>query len=73
MKKMERYTKVKKKAKTNNQYNQLHHLTLDTILKGDKNIKYIIHKIANRSTISQQAITRLQGTDKMVSQKNETY
>ena len=56
--------KVKKKAKIRNQYNQVPHLTRDTIRKSDKKQGNITHKRAKRSACSQKVITRLRGTEK---------
>ena len=48
--------KVRKKAKIRNRYNQVPHLTQDTIEKKDKTQENINHKRAKRSTLSQQVI-----------------
>ena len=56
--------KLKKKAKNRNQYNQVPHPTGDIIWESDKNT--MKHKRAKRPVISQQVITRLQGTDKII-------
>ena len=53
-----------KKAKIRNRYNQVPHLTRDTIWESEKN-KETTHK---RSALSQEVITRLQGTDKTAEQ-----
>ena len=52
-----------------NRNNQVPHLTRDTIWENDKNTT---HKRANRSALFQQAITRLQETDKRYKDKHET-
>ena len=59
-------SEVKKKTKIWNQYNQVPHLTRDTIWESDKTQGNIAHKIAKWSALSQQVITRLQGTDTTV-------
>ena len=53
-------TKVSKKAKVNNRYNQLPHLTQDTKWESDKNIRN--HHIEESQEVSpnQQVDTRLQ-------------
>ena len=59
------YTFKVKKAKIRNRYNQVAHLTWDTIQKSDKCTR------KNRTQESQYVITRLQGTDK-TSQQRQT-
>ena len=49
-------TKVKKKAKIRNRYNQVPHLTQDTIRESDKTQEKITHKRAKRSALSQAGI-----------------
>ena len=55
-----------KKAKTRNLYNQVPHLTQDTIWESDKNTRKHHIRESQRSALSQQVITRLQGKDKTV-------
>ena len=53
--------KVRKKAKIRNQYNQVPHLTQNTLWESDKHTQEnITYKKANRSVLSQQVTTRLQ-------------
>ena len=67
------YRKVRKKAKIRNRYKQVPHLTPDTIRESEKNTRNITYKRTKRSALSQQVITRLQGTGKTVYQrKNKT-
>ena len=48
-----------------NQYNQVPHLTRDTIWKSEKNtLENITHKRVKRSALFKQIVTSLQGTDK---------
>ena len=54
------YTKVREKAKIRNLYNQVPHLTQDTIWEEDKSTRTIPYKRANMLTLSQQLATRLQ-------------
>ena len=58
--------KVRKKANIRNRYNQVAHVTKDAMRESDKNTKNITYKRAKKSALSQQATTRLQGTDKTV-------
>ena len=66
---MSSLNKVRKNARIRNRYNQIPHLTKNTIWKSDKNyIQNVTYKKAERSALSQQVTTRLQGTDKAVSE-----
>ena len=59
--------KVKKKVMIRIPYNQIPHLTLDTIWKSDKNTRKQHTKESQEfSLLQKQAITRLQETDKTV-------
>ena len=60
-----------KKAKIRNRYNQVPHLTRDTIWESDKTQENIKHKSAKRSARAQQVITRLRGTDKTPYQRQK--
>ena len=51
--------KVKQRAKTRNQYNQVPQLTRDTIWESDKIQENTTHKRSKRSALSQQVITCL--------------
>ena len=55
------------KATFRNPYNQIPHLTQDTIWENNKKNtrKHHIQERAKRSVLSQQVITRLQGTDNL--------
>ena len=55
--------KVRMKANIRNRYNQIPHLTQDTIWERHKNTRNITFKT---SALSQQVITRLLGTDKTI-------
>ena len=59
---IENIRKVRKKAKTRNRYNQVPHLTQDTVWESDKNTGNITYKRAKRSALSQQLTTSLQET-----------
>ena len=56
--------KVRLKAKIRNRYNQIQHLTQDTIWKSDKTTRKHHTQKTKMSALSQQVTTRLQGTDK---------
>ena len=55
-----------KKGKIRSRYNEVSHLTLDNIWAGYKTQDNITHKRAKRLALSQQVITRLQGTNNTV-------
>ena len=50
--------KVRKKAKIRNRYNDIPHLTQDTIWESDKTQENITYKRAKRPALSQQVTTR---------------
>ena len=54
------YTKLRDKAKIRNVYDQIPHLSQDTILEKDKSTRTIPYKRTKMFTLSQQATTRLQ-------------
>ena len=54
------YTKVREKAKIRNVYDQVHHLSQNTIWEKDKSTRTIPYKRAEMLTLSQQVTTRLQ-------------
>ena len=56
--------KVRKKTTTRKQYNQVPHLTHNTVCESDRTHKNITQKRAKRSTFSQHVTTRLQGMTK---------
>ena len=58
-------SKVKKKAKVRNRYNQVPHKTQDTVWYGKvtKMQENITYKGAKRSALSKQVTTRLQEID----------
>ena len=60
---------VRKKTKIRNRYNQVPHLTPDTVWESDKTQENITCRRAKRSTLSQQVTIRLQGTDKTIWQR----
>ena len=60
------WLKVRNKAKIKNRYNQIPHLTQDTIWESEKTQENITYKEAKRSVLFQQVATRLQGTDTTV-------
>ena len=60
---------VRKKAKIRNRYNQVPHLTPDTLWESDKTQENITCRRAKRSALSQQVTTGLQDTDKTIWQR----
>ena len=58
--------KVGKVAKIWNRYNQVPHLTQDTVRESDKYKKKIRYMRAKKSAFSQQVTTRLNDTDKTI-------
>ena len=58
--------KVEKEAIVWNQYNQVPHLTQDTVWESDKYTKNIRYRRAKKSAFSLQLTTRLHDTDKTI-------
>ena len=54
------YTKVREKAKIRNVYDQVPHLSQNTIWEKDKSTRTIPYKRAEMLTLSKQVTTRLQ-------------
>ena len=63
-------TQVWEKAKIRNRYNQVSHLTQDTVWESDKtHKKNITYRRAKKSALSQQVTTKLHDTDKTIWQR----
>ena len=65
--------KVRKRAKIRNPYNQIPHLTQNTIWESDKTQENITYKRAKRSALPQQVTTRLQVLAQMLIKTPSTY
>ena len=64
-----RVEQIRKKAKIRNRYNQVPHLTQNTLWESDKITINVIYRSAYRSALSQQVTTRLQDTDRAICQR----